>query len=55
LNIQSVRLQFFAEGYNATNYNNFYGVNTRFGTDTFGEPTGAYDPRLFQFGIRFDF
>jgi hypothetical protein len=55
LPIQAVRLQFFAEIYNATNYNNFFSVYQRYDTPDFGKPTVAGDPRLIQLGIRFDF
>jgi hypothetical protein len=55
VNISSIRLQLFAEAYNATNKTNFGGVYVRYDTPDFGNPTAAADPRLLQFGVRLDF
>jgi len=55
VNISSIRLQLFGEVYNATNTNNFTSLNVRLDTPGFGEPLTSADPRLLQFGFRFDF
>jgi len=55
LNIDRLRLQFFAEMYNVFNKANFYDIETDIRQDNFGEPLGAGDPRLVQLGVRLDF
>lgn len=50
----SSRAQLFAEAYNLTNRANFTTVDNIFGTDLFGKPIEAGDPRLIQLGIRLD-
>jgi len=55
INIDRFRFQVFGEFYNLTNRNNFFDVYPYEGTDGFGEPISAMDPRLIQIGGRIDF
>ena len=53
-------LQFLAEGFNVLNRANFGVPNNTFGSGstplaTFGQPTAAFDPRQFQFGVKLSF
>jgi hypothetical protein len=53
-------LEVMAEGFNLFNRSNFQLPNGTIGTGTtplatFGRPTGAADPRQFQFGLRLSF
>ena len=53
-------LQLLAEGFNVLNRSNFGVPNNTFGTGVnplpaFGQPTQAFDPRQFQFGMRLNF
>lgn len=55
-----VNLQILAEGFNLLNRANHSVPNNTFGTGaaplpTFGEPTAAFDPRQFQFGLKLSF
>ncbi|UCC38747.1 MAG: TonB-dependent receptor [Candidatus Aminicenantes bacterium] len=55
IRIDRFRLQFFAEVYNLTSRDNFGSPFFRYGTEDFGNPTSAGDPRRIQFGARIDF
>lgn len=55
-----VGLEALAEGFNVLNRANFSIPNNTFGTaaiplPSFGQPTAAFDPRQFQFGLRLSF
>jgi hypothetical protein len=57
---ERVGLEATAEGFNLFNRANLGIPNNTFGTGTtplatFGQPTGAFDPRQFQFGLRLTF
>ena len=57
---ERVDLQLLAEGFNVLNRSNFGVPNNTFGSGvaplrTFGQPTSAFDPRQFQFGMRLSF
>jgi TonB-dependent receptor-like protein len=57
---ESIDLQLLAEGFNVLNRSNFGVPNNTFGSGinplpTFGQPTQAFDPRQFQFGMRVSF
>ena len=57
---ERVDLQLLAEGFNVLNRANFGVPNSTFGPGinplpTFGQPTAAFDPRQFQFGMRLSF
>jgi hypothetical protein len=57
---ERVDLQLLAEGFNVLNRPNFGVPNNTFGSGagplpTFGQPTAAFDPRQFQFGMRLSF
>jgi hypothetical protein len=57
---ERVSLDALAEGFNLLNRANFGVPNNTFGSGiaplaTFGQPTAAFDPRQFQFGLRVNF
>jgi Carboxypeptidase regulatory-like domain/TonB dependent receptor len=57
---ERVDLQLLAEGFNVLNRANFGVPNNTFGPGatplaTFGQPTAAFDPRQFQFGMKLSF
>lgn len=57
---ERVDLQLLAEGFNVLNHANFGVPNNTFGAGvnplpTFGQPTAAFDPRQFQFGMKVSF
>jgi len=57
---ERVDLDLFADGFNLFNRANFGVPNNTFGTGitplaTFGQPTAAFDPRQFQFGLKLTF
>ena len=57
---ERVDVQLLAEGFNVLNRPNFGVPNNTFGTGVtplpaFGQPTAAFDPRQFQFGIKVGF
>jgi hypothetical protein len=57
---ERVDLQLLAEGFNILNRANFGVPNNTFGSGanplpTFGQPTQAFDPRQFQFGMKVSF
>ena len=57
---ERVDLQLLAEGFNVLNRSNLGVPNNTFGTGAvpsarFGQPTQAFDPRQFQFGMRLSF
>ena len=57
---ERVDVQLLAEGFNVLNRANFGVPNNTFGggitpLPTFGQPTQAFDPRQFQFGMRLSF
>jgi hypothetical protein len=57
---EHLELEALAEWFNLLNRANFAIPNNTFGAGTtplpaFGQPTGAFDPRQFQFGLRLSF
>ena len=57
---EQVELQLLAEGFNVLNRANFGVPNNTFGSGAqplpaFGQPTAAFDPRQFQFGMKMSF
>jgi len=57
---EHVGLEFLVEGFNLFNRSNLAIPNNTFGTGTiplpsFGQPTAAFDPRQFQFGLKLGF
>jgi hypothetical protein len=57
---ERVDVQLLAEGFNVLNRANFGVPNNTFGSGvnplpTFGQPTAAFDPRQFQFGMKVSF
>jgi hypothetical protein len=57
---EKVELQLLAEGFNVLNRTNFGVPNNTFGSGVqplpaFGQPTAAFDPRQFQFGMKVSF
>ena len=55
INIDRLRFQFFAEMFNLFNTANFTNIEDDIRLDSFGNPLSAGNPRLIQFGVRFDF
>jgi len=47
--------QFRSEFFNILNHTNFNGVQTAYGAGNFGQVTSAYDPRIVEFALRFQF
>jgi hypothetical protein len=57
---ERVSLDVLAEGFNLLNRANFGVPNNTLGSGTaplptFGQPTAAFDPRQFQFGLKLSF
>jgi hypothetical protein len=52
---ESVNLQFRAEFFNIFNHTNFNGIDTTFGSGSFGRATSARDPRIVQLGLKLSF
>jgi hypothetical protein len=48
-------IQFRGEFFNIFNHTNFSGVQTALGAGNFGQVTSAYDPRIAEFALRFQF
>lgn len=48
-------IQFRTEMFNVFNHTNFNGVNTTLGSSAFGRVTSTRDPRIIQFGLKFNF
>jgi hypothetical protein len=48
-------VQIFAEMFNLTNRVNYYNPDGDMGSSNFGKYSSAMDPRLIQFGVRFNF
>ena len=55
IRVGRISIQPFVEIYNLTNRANFTSVYERDGSDLFGIPLRARDPRLIQLGARLDF
>ena len=49
------RLEFRAELFNIFNHTNFNSVQTAFGASNYGQLTGAADPRIAEFALRYEF
>lgn len=52
---ESVNLQFRAEFFNIFNHASFNGIDTTFGSGSFGRVTSARDPRIVQLGLKLGF
>jgi hypothetical protein len=52
---EKVSSQFRVEAFNAFNHTNYTTLNTTFGSSTFGQVTGARDPRILQLGAKISF
>jgi hypothetical protein len=52
---ERARVQFRAEFFNIWNHPSFDAVEQRFGAGNFGQVTRALEPRIIEFGLRFDF
>jgi hypothetical protein len=49
------QLQFRGEFFNTFNHTQFNGLNTSYGGGGFGAPSGVWDPRIIQFGLKLSF
>jgi len=49
------RLEFRVESFNTWNHTQFNGVSGTFGANNFGQVTSAFDPRIFQLGLKLYF
>jgi len=49
------KVEFRAEFFNALNRVNFGNPTTTFSSSLFGQITGAQDPRILQFSLRYSF
>jgi len=49
------QLQFRAEFFNTFNHTQFHDLNTSYGGGGFGAPNDVWDPRIIQFGMKFNF
>jgi hypothetical protein len=52
---ENTALQFRAEFFNVFNHTQWSSVGTTLGSGTFGQVTGALDPRITQLAIRLNF
>ena len=52
---ESLSAQFRAQFFNVFNHPSFSGVDTGFGSPSFGQITSARDPRIIQFGMELQF
>ena len=52
---ERVDLQFRGEFFNFPNHLSYTGLSTTVGSSTFGQVTGATDPRTMEFALRFSF
>jgi hypothetical protein len=48
-------IQFRAELFNIFNHTNFNSIQTTYGASNFGQATGALDPRIVEFALRYQF
>ena len=48
-------IEFRSEAFNIFNHTNFNAVNTTYGSGQFGQLTGAADPRILEFALRYQF
>lgn len=53
--VEGHTLQFRAEAFNTFNHTNFTGVSTTFGSANYGQLTGAADPRILEFALKYKF
>jgi hypothetical protein len=52
---ERAKFNFRAEFFNIFNHTNFNTIDPTFGSGTFGQVTGAADPRIIEFALRFEF
>jgi hypothetical protein len=52
---ESTSFEFRAESFNTFNHTEFNGIGPSFGSSTFGQATSTWDPRVLQFGGKFNF
>jgi hypothetical protein len=52
---ESTGFEFRAESFNTFNHTEFNNLGSSFGNNNFGQPTNTWDPRVLQFGGKFNF
>jgi hypothetical protein len=52
---ERAKFEFRVESFNTFNHTQLQNPNTSFGSTQFGQITGTYQPRIFQFGLKFLF
>ncbi len=52
---EDIHFQFRAEAFNVFNHTNYDSVSTTLGSSSYGQVTGARDPRVMQLGLKFYF
>jgi hypothetical protein len=52
---ENTNIEFRAESFNTFNHTEFNSIGSSFGSSTFGQATTTWDPRVLQFGGKFNF
>jgi hypothetical protein len=52
---ENTNFEFRAESFNTFNHTEFNSIGSSFGSSTFGQATTTWDPRVLQFGGKFNF
>jgi len=52
---EAINFEFRAESFNTFNHTEFNNIGNNFGDSKFGQATNTWDPRVLQFGGKFNF
>jgi len=52
---ENINFEFRAESFNTFNHTEFNNLSANFGDSKFGQPINTWDPRVLQFGGKFNF